>query len=54
MPLRIFSAKFATALSLCLDHVVEVKAAFRDLHKSEVISRLKTAARIDLELYGSS
>ena len=42
-----FFAKFATALSLGLDHVVEVKAAFRDLHKSEIISRFE---KLPLEL----
>jgi 7-cyano-7-deazaguanine synthase len=34
-----FFQKFAAALSSGLDHVVEVDAAFRDLHKSDVIKR---------------
>ena len=36
-----FFQKFAAALTSGLDHVVEVKAAFRDLHKSDVIRRFK-------------
>ena len=34
-----FFQKFAAALTSGLDHVVEVKAAFRELHKSDVIKR---------------
>jgi 7-cyano-7-deazaguanine synthase len=34
-----FFQKFAAALTSGLDHVVEVNAAFRDLHKSDVIKR---------------
>jgi 7-cyano-7-deazaguanine synthase len=36
-----FFQKFAAALTSGLNHVVEVKAAFRELHKSEVIRRFK-------------
>jgi 7-cyano-7-deazaguanine synthase len=36
-----FFQKFATALSSGLDHVVEVRAAFRELQKSDVIKRFK-------------
>ena len=36
-----FFYKFAAALTSGLDHVVEVKAAFRELHKSDVIRRFK-------------
>jgi 7-cyano-7-deazaguanine synthase len=36
-----FFQKFAAALTSGLDHVVEVKAAFRELHKSDVIRRFK-------------
>ena len=36
-----FFQKFAAALTAGLDHVVEVKAAFRELHKSDVIRRSK-------------
>jgi 7-cyano-7-deazaguanine synthase len=34
-----FFQKFAAALTSGLDHVVEVRAAFRELHKSDVIKR---------------
>jgi 7-cyano-7-deazaguanine synthase len=36
-----FFQKFAAALSSGLDHVVEVRAAFRELHKWDVISRFR-------------
>jgi 7-cyano-7-deazaguanine synthase len=36
-----FFQKFAEALSSGLDHVVEVRAAFRGLHKWDVISRFR-------------
>jgi len=36
-----FFQKFAAALTSGLNHVVEVKAAFRELHKSDVIRRFK-------------
>jgi 7-cyano-7-deazaguanine synthase len=36
-----FFSQFASALTIGLDHVVEVKAAFRDLHKWDVIKRFK-------------
>ena len=36
-----FFQKFAAALTSGLDHVVEVKATFRELHKSDVIRRFR-------------
>ncbi len=36
-----FFTKFASALTIGLDHAIEVKAAFRELHKWDVISRFK-------------
>jgi 7-cyano-7-deazaguanine synthase len=36
-----FFTKFTAALSLGLDHFVEVNAAFRELHKWEIIRRFK-------------
>jgi 7-cyano-7-deazaguanine synthase len=37
-----FFQKFAAALTSGLDHIIEVKAAFRELHKWDVIKRFKT------------
>jgi len=37
-----FFQKFAAALTSGLDHVVEVKAAFRELHKWDVIKRFQS------------
>jgi len=34
-----FFSKFASALTIGLDHFVEVKAAFRELHKWEIVRR---------------
>jgi 7-cyano-7-deazaguanine synthase len=36
-----FFSKYASALTIGLDHQVEVKAAFRELHKWEIIRRFK-------------